>query len=127
MNVNGAGNQLITVTATTGYTYLAMAQAIAAQFVTHSVPATVNFDQYYDRIQLHIDSNTTGNGSSVVTSYLGGELFTSIATSSAPINTSITVNRAYFEVGNAGSDSSSITFTAAPAGGTVIEVLLFPG
>jgi hypothetical protein len=128
INVNGTGNVAVSIIVPAGaYSYYKMALAINTALTALSVPCSINIEQYYTHFDLKFESNTTGTGSSVVISYLATELFFVLSTASAPVNTSITSNQSYFEVGLPGVDSTSITFNAVPIAGIVLEATLIPG
>lgn len=126
ITVDGVGPTTVTINPTTGFTYLQLANALVSAFTTLTIPVNVRFDSYYDRLDLIIESNTVGNGSSVTVSYTVGSLFEVMPDSSAPVNSSVTVDLGYEEVGLPGDTSTTVLFNAAPALGATIEFSLLP-
>lgn len=121
----GATVPMSITTPATPSTYVQVLSDIVIALVFNSVPASVNVEQYLDRIVFIFTSHTSGAGSSVVVSYGVGSLFESIAaaTSVPPVNTAITSSYAYEEVGYPGEPSITLEFTVAPPAGTVLEIL----
>lgn len=126
ITLNGVGPTPITVTtsATGPYTFRQLVQAIDLALLVATVDVSISVEQFLDRLTIVMVSSTSGNGSSVVVSYGVGSLFQSIATAAAPVNTAITTDYSYKEVGIAGSSSVQLTFHVAPAIGTVMEFLV---
>lgn len=130
ITVDGGAPVTVTITTpvTSPYTHLQLLLDIDAELTTLSIPASVNIEQYLDRVEFIFTSHTNGSGSSITVSFGVGSLFESIVTTStsAPVNTTITADYAYAEIGLPGEPSTQIDFTVAPPVGAVIEVLLFP-
>lgn len=128
ITVDGVGPTSLSVT-TPGvgpYTYSQLISDIKQSLILAAIPASVGLNQYKDKMDIVFVSNASGTGSSIVVSYGIGSLFESISTTLTipPTNISITTTYAYGEVGLAGETSQDVVFSAAPAIGSVIEVLV---
>lgn len=88
--------------------------------------ANARIEQYNNVLMMVIESQSQGNGSAITTSYAAGELFTLIAAGTAPVNTAVTVDRDYKEVGSIGSSSTSVLFGTSPTTGQLIEFVSHP-
>jgi hypothetical protein len=137
-NIGGTGSGFtIQVQTLSGpYSFFDMLIDLQAIFTNASIPVSVGFEQYFNRLIFNFDSDTTGAGSSIVVSSAASQLFTFPSPPitfqvAAPINTSVTQNLSYIESftgGNvpAGTQVSEITFTTPPPLGSIIEVLVLP-
>ncbi len=113
----------------TGYgspSYTAGAALIPSAPTTTVYGITVRIEQYNNTLVFVLESPTVGTGSEVTTSYLGGELFTSIITSSAPIDSAVTADYDYEEVGAVDTVNNVIEFLSAPTVGQLIEFITYP-
>lgn len=130
ITVNGGAPTTVTITtpAATPYTFVELLFDISTALATLAVNAVVNIDQHSDRLDFVFTSLLSGNGSAVTVSFGVGSLFNSIVatTVTPPVNTAITVDYAYNEVGVPGETSTQVSFAVAPAVGAVLEVLLWP-
>lgn len=115
----------ITTPAVGPYKYSDLMADITNAMLLAVVPATVVLQQYLDRMEIVFYSTSTGSGSSVVISYSGGELFTSMPDASSPVGVSIVTDYAYEEVGAVGETSTQVVFATAPSIGAVLEVLVW--
>jgi hypothetical protein len=112
----------ITIPAPTSpaYTYLTLAQAIEAEFVSAVIPATA----MYTNSVLNIFSTTTGAGSEITIS--GGTLWAAATNFATPFSSAVTADYSYYEVGTPYQLSSDIVFNVAPPIGAIIEFIALP-
>lgn len=125
VTINGTPYVMSVTVSTAPYTYVQLITDVQTQLISLSVPGTFRIDQYPGFLMGYFTANTSGS-STISTSYAVGELFESISDSSAPVNTNITTNLQYAEIGTPGTISNSILFASAPALSTTLEFVVLP-
>lgn len=135
ITVDGVGPTTISITTPSGVTSFAtLVDLIVAELLISGLGVSINIDQYFGYLKIAFVSHTSGNGSSVSVSFGPTELFQSIVGTpgatppnpiivTAPVDTSITTNYAYEEVGEPNGPSTDILFYAALPVGATLEVL----
>lgn len=126
LTIDGTAFPISITTPAQQLTFTQLLTLIQNKITAAQIPVNVQVLLLTATIRLSFISRTSGAGSSASISYTTGELFTSIAGSSVPINKTITTSYAYSEIGNPGALSNQIHFTAPLAINDQVEILTFP-
>lgn len=131
ITVDGGAPSTITVTTQAGTcTFSDLINMISAELISASLDVSVTIDQYFGYAKISFVSHSSGAGSAVSVSFGAGELFPSIVGTalnpivpSAPVNTTITTDHSFEEVGEPNSYSTDIVFNTPLSAGDVLEII----